>query len=219
MAFGIWLRHGACLPARHGEGMGTGRGREQGRLHPHPRSPVPGSEAAVGRCSWQDGCGDKPGVSPRGAQLVPTRAGERCRELGWPNSNGEGSWAPAAPSSCSPWSPRFGHMRGTGPCRSGSSGGRQLSLSSSTPRTGTPSHFPAPGWAEAVGTRAVPSSSSAPGQPLGTTSCCRAGDMVRPWGPQTPSASTPPTHTGVFRDCLFKPTEGDGHGLGEKEGK
>lgn len=40
--------------------------------------------------------------------------------------------------------------------------------------------------------------------------------MLRQWGPQTQWASTPPTHTGVFRDCLFKPTEGHGHGLGKR---
>lgn len=51
----------------------------------------------------------------------------------------------------------------------------------------------------------------------GSRSCPRAGDTMGQWGPQTPVCSHPPTHTGLFRDCLFKPTGGHEHGLGEKK--
>lgn len=62
VAFGVWLRHSAWLPAGHGEGSGDredipgkngnreGTGIGKGRLHSHPCSPTPGSEGAVGRC-------------------------------------------------------------------------------------------------------------------------------------------------------------------------
>lgn len=101
-----------------------GKEQEQGREQGREGKAAPSAPSLPSRLLWAgaDGsmgvvpprCGDKPG-SPLGGPDCSQEGWGRWRELGWPSLNGEGSWAAAAPSSCSPWCPCLATQKGQVP--------------------------------------------------------------------------------------------------------